>query len=440
MKHLLSLFIILCILSNSAFKAQDINKMNKSKLKEHVLGLSTQIDSLKDVNYMLEDSKDSLLLNVSLLASANDMNEIEIARLNNVVLKNKQEIVRLQSVYDIQITSLNETISDNQASLVNRQDSISRLQEALFDYQASLVNRQDSISRLQEALFDYQDSSINHQDSISQLQDAILNYQNSFAQLQESVLNYQDSIVQILDSLSNSQTTTNTSNDFLNKYYNEQIPLPNNSFSLVLSKLVFKGTSGYGEKNINATEILDVNEFQYWRIKKNIIGHDAYYLFELQNQLFSATRNHVASKTPIIEVLKNKLFTMKYNDGSEESFLFNVSIKSNNNQRRILRIELANEEVDNGNEDIVWNFCVIEDECYLALTKNQLDRLDYMFMSFNSIQYITTEGTTRIVEDCDREYGCYWNGTTTGEGIYLSRNGYYLDLDNVTFLFKLKEL
>ena len=436
MKHLLSLFIILCLLSNSGVNAQETNKMNKSELKEHILGLSSQIDALKDVNYMLEESKDSLLLNVSLLASANDMNEIEISRLNNLVVINNQEIERLQSECDIEMANLNETILGYQSSFVNSQDSILNFQDTIVQLQAALLGYQDSIVQLQADLLGFQDSSVNNQDTIVQLQNAILECQNSIVQLQESVLNSEDLIVQLQDSLSNSQTTTNTSNDFLNKYYNEQIPLPNNSFSLVLSKLVFKGTSGYGEKNINATEILDVNEFQYWRIKKNIINsYD--YSFELQNQLFSATRNHVASKTPIIEVLKNKLFTMKYNDGSEESFLFNVSIKSNNNQRRILRIELANEEVDNGNEDIVWNFCVIEDECYLALTKNQLDRLDYMFMSFNSIQYITTEGTTRIVEDCDHEY---WNGTTTGEGIYLSRNGYYLDLDNVTFLFKLKEL
>ena len=74
--------------------------------------MSSQIDALKDVNYMLEESKDSLLLNVSLLASANDRNEIEIARLNNLVVNNKQEIERLQSECDIEMATLNETISE----------------------------------------------------------------------------------------------------------------------------------------------------------------------------------------------------------------------------------------------------------------------------------------------------------------------------------------
>ena len=125
MKPLLSLFLIIYLLSNSGFTAQNIDRMNKSNLKEHIQGLSTKIDSLKDVNYMLEESKDSLLLNVSLLVSTNDMNEIEISRLNNLVLTNNQEIERLQSDLDIKIATLDETI-------LNYQDSIVQLQESVF--------------------------------------------------------------------------------------------------------------------------------------------------------------------------------------------------------------------------------------------------------------------------------------------------------------------
>ena len=72
MNHVLGLItIIICFLSISVLNAQDINKMSKSDLRENVLfqyeisrGLSTQIDSLKNVIFTLEESKDSLLLNV----------------------------------------------------------------------------------------------------------------------------------------------------------------------------------------------------------------------------------------------------------------------------------------------------------------------------------------------------------------------------------------
>jgi len=200
MNHVLGLItIIICFLSISVLNAQDINKMSKSDLRENVLfqyeisrGLSTQIDSLKNVIFTLEESKDSLLLNVSFLESANDMNEIELAKLNNVALKNKQEIARLQSDHVIQIASLNETIFDNQASLADLQDSILRLQKVPLESQVSFLDRQDSISRLQEDL-----------------------PQNS---------------------MTSNQSSTTTSDDFLNKYYFDQIPLSNNSFQLVLSK------------------------------------------------------------------------------------------------------------------------------------------------------------------------------------------------------------
>jgi len=194
MNHVLGLItIIICFLSISVLNAQDINKMSKSDLRENVLfqyeisrGLSTQIDSLKNVIFTLEESKDSLLLNVSFLESANDMNEIELAKLNNVALKNKQEIARLQSDHVIQIASLNETIFDNQASLADLQDSILRLQKVPLESQVSFLDRQDSISRLQEDL-----------------------PQNS---------------------MTSNQSSTTTSDDFLNKYYFDQIPLSNNSW------------------------------------------------------------------------------------------------------------------------------------------------------------------------------------------------------------------
>ena len=432
--------------------------MNKSKLKEHVLGLSTQIDSLKDVNYMLEDSKDSLLLNVSLLASANDMNEIEIARLNNVVLKNKQEIVRLQSVYDIQITSLNETISDNQASLVNRQDSISRLQEALLDYQDSSVNNRDSIVQLQAALLGYQDSSVNNQDTIVQLQNAILDCQNSIVQLQESVLNSEDLIVQLQDSLSNSQTTTTTSNDFLNNYFFDQIPLPNNSFQLVLSKIVFgnkhiskDNDDYYGNDDPKNSvhylpETLDGNAFSYWSAKPNVkVTRSS----KISDILDLENKDYFDSHLPQIEILKNKLFTIIYNDNSEESFLFNVKESNPNNQRNTLQIDLANEGVENNtSKDIVWRIFAIENECYLALTYGQLNRLKLdLYSGIQAQAYSQYDDDLKYFTEGTDSY--YWdsNYETTGNGIYISRNkDSYMDesqninLKNLIFLLKLKEI
>ena len=403
MKHLLSLFIILCILSNSAFNAQDINKMNKSNLKEHILGLSTQIDSLKDVNYMLDESKDSLLLNVSLLGSANEVNEIEISRLSNLVVINNQEIERLQSDYDNEITNLNETI---------------------LGYQASYINSQDSI-----------------------------------VQLQESVLNFEDLIVQLQDSLSNSQTTTTPSDDFLNNYFFDQIPLPNNSFQLVLSKIVFgnkhisKDNDDYynndDPKNSvhSLPETLDGNAFGYWSAKPNV---KVTYSTEFSDLLNLENKDFFDSKLPQIEILKNKLFTIIYHDDTEESFLFNVKESNSNNQRNTLQIDLANEGVENNTaNDIVWRIFAIENECYLALTYGQLNRLKLDV--FTEIPYyIEQDGAENILYFPKNKYyeNDRYNCETTGcNGIFISRHkdaymntSESINPENLIFLLKLKEL
>jgi hypothetical protein len=233
-------------------------------------------------------------------------------------------------------------------------------------------------------------------------------------------------------------------NDFLNKYYFDQIPLPNNTFSLVLSKLVYgdkrsdsDGNERYYSEDVYASqgavtrlpEILDSNAFTYWGVKPYV---KITYETDLKTTVFPNNSDYFNSKLPKIEVLKNKLFTIKYNDRSEESFLFNVKkieSKDNNNQRKILQIELANEEVkadgtNNTTKDIVWRFFAIENECYLALTCGQLSRLNL------NLSYLPND---------------YEEVTTTGEEIFLSRNkdlymesSSFINPEQIIYLFKLK--
>ena len=77
----------------------------------------------------------------------------------------------------------------------------------------------------------------------------------------------------------------------------------------------------------------------------------------------------------------------EYNDDTEESFLFNVKESNPNNQRKTLQIDLANEGVENNtSNDIVWRIFAIENECYLALTYHQLNRLKLDL--YPGIQYV----------------------------------------------------
>jgi hypothetical protein len=369
MKNKISILITIYLLSNSALTAQNIEKLNKSELREQLVILTSKIDSLKNENLILEDSKNKLTINSSLLEQKNKTNEDAISRNNN-------EIDRLKSENVIAFSKLNETI----------------------------VIFKDSISNIRSS------------------SNVILT------------------------------STTHNSNDFLNKYYFDQIPLPNNSYNLVLSKLVYKGReNGSFENNESVSgipEILDKNAFTYWGVNPNVILTGG---SQFKNYIISKNIDYLNSKLPKIEILKNKLFTLKYNDGSEESFLFNVKkldTNVNNNQRKILQIELANENVredgsTNRESDIVWRFFAVENECYLALTSTQLNRLKFILHPIHD--GLEVSSVSRPAPHFTTNFSDYDKNKTTGEGIYISRNkdlfmegSNYIDPSELIYLFKLK--
>ncbi len=377
MKQKIIILFTIYLLFNSALSAQNIEKMNKSELREHIVILTTKIDSLKNANFYLEQSI-----------------SVEISIKNELILKNENERKRI----------ISENENERKRIISENKIEISKLNEIIFYLKGSIPT-----------------------------------------------------------------STTSNKNDFLNKYYFDQIPLPNNSFSLVLSKLVYGDVSNGNEYNYEdgnykgaverLPEILEPNSFTYWCVKPNVKITAGTYL---NNYVISKNSDYFNSKLPKIEILKNKLFTIKYNDGSEESFLFNVKqMKSgdNNNQRKILQIELANEAVkadgsNNTAKDIVWRFFAIENECYLALTLGQLNRLNLKLISVDDEGLgLEVHGVNSVGSPYQGVYlktsqafnSCYSCITTGGEGIYLSRNkdlfmasSNYINPKEIIYLFKLK--
>jgi hypothetical protein len=381
MRQKIITLLTIYLLFYSALSAQNIEKMNKSELREHVSILTTKIDSIKNENISLQESISKLSKNSSLVEQKNKANEIEIIRLNESILKNENERKRINLENENKIAKLNETI----------------------------LNLEDSITRV---------------------------YSSSYVVSSSIAFN---------------------NNDFLNKYYFDQVPLPNNSYSLVLTKLIYgdvrisQRQEYYDNDNndkggvIRVPEILDPNNFTYWGVKPNVnaIGKG------FNDLVFANNSNYLDSKLPKIEVLKNKLFTLKYIDGTEESFLFNsknTGSDDKNNERGILQIELANEEVkedgsNNTAKDMVWRFFIIGNECYLALNANQLNRIGLMLQSANSLEYFSDGQLQNNSYYGSSSYG----GITSGNGIYLSRNkdaymesSKYINPQNLIYLFKLK--
>jgi hypothetical protein len=259
------------------------------------------------------------------------------------------------------------------------------------------------------------------------------------------------------------------SSDFLNSYFENQTPLNNNTFSLSLSKVVL-GQKLFSEETspvargevLKMTEFLDVSSLTYYGISPNIKFNKN---SKFEDIVLKKNFDWFISKMPKIEILKNKLVTLNYSDGESESFLYNVKkltpLESLNNFRSALQIELATEEVNNDRENpkkgnIIWRVIVLENECYLALSGIQLNRLHldlfdaargkhelshYTPFSMKGIQ-VSEAGKTISISDIT--YAS--NFTSTGKGIYLARTkdkfmdgDYFLNPSEMVFLFKLNQ-
>jgi hypothetical protein len=205
-----------------------------------------------------------------------------------------------------------------------------------------------------------------------------------------------------IDYYNNNSLYDSNNNDFLNSYFFNQVPLLNNSFSLVLSKVVYGNNSEYISENNsryrsyedgngavgNIPEILDVSSFNFWGVKPNVLINSS---TKFEDFIVAKNPDYFNKQFPLIEILKNKLLTLKYPKIDEESFLFNVKktdLNDKNNQRNILQFELADEEVKEDGDnltsnDIIWRFFSIENQVYLALSSNQIHRLGVNLNSIN---------------------------------------------------------
>lgn len=273
--------------------------------------------------------------------------------------------------------------------------------------------------------------------------------------LNANVLLLRDSIATLQQTfLSTASGTPNDPNDFLNSYYFKPFPLENNSFSLVLSKVIF-GTSNssnseyYNQENEiqSLPEVLPADAFTYWGVKPKVKITNG---TEFNDFVVAQPLAYYNARLPKIQIYKNKLLTVVNKDGKEESFLFTANALDEdnaNNQRSAFQFNLVSEEA-NSQEDyekpknLTWKFFAIENEVYLALNYAQLSRINSELQEVGSIEAYS-EYYERVVmaTNFDSDY----RQTTTGNGVYLSRKkdvfmkeSLYVNPNGLIFLFKLK--
>ena len=280
-------------------------------------------------------------------------------------------------------------------------------------------------------------------------------------------------ILVLLLMVSASVVTKAQSSDFLNSYFENQTPLNNNTFNFSLVGVIIGdkkvgGNNDYSSKKdghvVNIPELLDANSLTFYGISPNVALNASSTFNQL---LVSKNLEWFNSNMPKLEILKNKLVTFNYSDGSDESFLFNVKklidSEENNNFRKALQFEFATEEVKkdddnyNNNErsgNVVWRVFAIGDEAYLALSGNQLNRIHLdLFSAYRNNAYQSDERLGVQVSDgsqvtmlTQNELKQNTGSKTTGKGIYLARSkdkymdsGYYLNPSELVFLFKLSQ-
>lgn len=379
MKSTITLLVSLFFLSLLQATAQDFEKMNKNELRDYALVLVGKIDSLNTQIASLQTKGQELSQALARSEEKNANNLSEIQKLTNLVAKTQKELERVQAEKEAVIITLNKDV-------LLLQDSLATLQTTLLTAAAG---------------------------------------------------------------------TPSDPNDFLNAYFRQPFPLENNSFSLVLSKVIFgasnTNSSDYYEAEeevMSLPEILPAEAFTYWGIKPKVKIMDG---TKFNDFVLVQTLAYYNARLPKIQIYKNKLLTIVNKEGNEESFLITINPLDGdnaNNQRNAFQFNLVSEE-SNANQDyersknLTWRFFAMDNEVYLALSYDQLKRINTELKDVD-------EGIEAFSEYYDRlvmatSFDSDYRQTTTGNGVYLSRKkdpfmkeALYVEPDQLIYLFKFK--
>lgn len=369
----------------------------------------------------------SIFLLTQLTAGAQDLEKMNKNELRDFSLLLQGKIDSLNT----QINSLQETGKLLSASLASSEEKNASNISEIQKLNNLIVKTQKELERVQTE----------KEAAITTLNKDVLLLKDSISTLQQAFL-------------SAASGTPNDPSDFLNSYFKKPFPLENNSFSLVLSKVVF-GTSNssdsdyYNQENQvkSLPEILPAEAFTYWGVKPKVKIING---TEFNDFVVAQPLAYYNARLPKIQIYKNKLLTVVNQDSSEESFLFTVNgldSENRNNQRGIIQFNLVSEESSTDEEydrpkNLTWRFFAIENEVYLALNYTQLSRINSELQEVGKIEAYS-EYYDRVV--MASEFDSNYRQTTTGKGVYLSRKqdsfmpeSLYIDPSDLIFLFKLK--
>jgi hypothetical protein len=282
--------------------------------------------------------------------------------------------------------------------------------------------------------------------------------------LTRAIRSLEDSLIISKDKMHNEQERDVSSNDFLNRFFIDQSPLNNSDFSLVLERVVYQSENNgesnhsnyYGDGGLEkgpirgVPELLDVDELQFWTVEAGLTSGGKGF----QDYLILSSLDSFDIRLPRIGVIKNKLLTLQYPNGTEESFILSLqkyAPEVDNNWRGFLSMNLTSENISVNNSfteartgDVNWTFFMIEDECYMALSAMQLFRLGVCSPKSGDLLYSSGGADYYQVGDFYRhssEITIPWDIRSfyySRKGVHASEETPLIHPEDLVFLFKWK--
>ncbi len=366
--NLRKIFPVLCLAFGiSPLQAQLLNfdKMNRAELREQVAIQLGKVDSLyREVVKSNLDLKKAKEENALLIRSINSTEEEMDGLLRDI------KMMRLQ------ITGLETTVKEKESAL--------RRQRVTKD---SLVNVFRSLNR------DHRDRA----DSlVSVMEERDLQHRQSMNRLESAHSATLDSLRSLLDAirLTNSRKSGMVpEDDFLTRYLRNPVPLNDNLFTFSLQKIILgdrthEGSSYYDGNNgrspvSSLPEIIDIADLSVERPAAIALTREMKpYEFMKEVKL-----QQVMMDFPTLEITRNKLVTLRYPKGKEESLMFNFVKESENNGRFAGHFTMVAERKDlseeEGELDIKWTLYALGSQVFIALTREQLQRIGVIIRPFD---------------------------------------------------------
>lgn len=312
-------------------------------------------------------------------------------------------LIALGQSKKLQIEELQTKLNRSQLNERSLEEDIKQLNDTLLKFENDKNLLENGISYLKNLNSENEKKKNTYAVQLNKIQEESASYAAQLYTIQEELKSKKDSIKYLLlelnsitsdnlDSEINNPKSKLNPNDFLNNYVVNRKPLNNNTFSFQLVKVLTYRGEVYN-RNYSAPSIIDADNFYFQYIPE---GKNINKVTE-QALISQKPISFFGSLMPQVEVLKNKLVTIKYNDGSEESLLYNFKSEKNSLNEN-LRITLASEEVNNSYNDnkgdITWKICQINGEHYISLSYQELQRLKVpLDEELEKVNYVSNDVT-----------------------------------------------